>query len=380
MASNESAPRALRVLVTGAAGLIGQELCAALARRGHAVAGLLRRGGTPSRSRGVVQPYCGHLAPGTVALVEGDVAEPGLGMAPELAARLAAGLDLVVHCAAVTGFSLPDETYQRVNTDGTARVLELAATSHPPAGLLHVSTAYVCGGAQGTVAEAPCAPAQFNNGYEASKAAAETLVWAAQHEGQAVAVARPSIVAGRWADGETASFGAVYQLIRLVAEGRIRMLPAGHGASLDLVPIDHVVGGLVDIAERMADANGRVFHLASGCPVPLAALRHLATAFPHLHAPRFVTPDRFQPARPGGRERWLQDQVVTAYAAYLRPSPRFQTANLLALTGRSCPPVNEGYLRRLIAFAISAGFLPGERVSGRPDNGGQAAAAAQPPN
>ena len=41
------------------------------------------------------------------------------------------------------------------------------------------------------------------------------------------------------------------------------------------MPIDHVVGGLTDIAERMA-AAGRTFHLVSGAPVPVAALRTLA--------------------------------------------------------------------------------------------------------
>jgi hypothetical protein len=50
---------------------------------------------------------------------------------------------------------------------------------------------------------------------------------------------------------------------------------------------DHVIGGLTDIAERMAAALGRTYHLVSGAPVPVAPLRTLALGYQHLHAPRF---------------------------------------------------------------------------------------------
>ena len=203
------------------------------------------------------------------------------------------------------------------------------------------------------------APASFANGYEQSKAEGEALALQAHRRGHPVAVARPSIVVGRWADGVIGEFGNLYQLIRLVTEGRVRVLPAAGGASLDMVPIDHVTGALVDIAERMAEANGRIFHLASGCPVPVAALRPLAEAFPHLHAPSFVTPERFDPARLSARERRLDGQVTALYASYLRRDPRFATGNLMALGGRACPPTDDAFLRRMIGYGIAAGFLPG---------------------
>jgi hypothetical protein len=78
-------------------------------------------------------------------------------------------------------------------------------------------------------------------------------------------VARPSIVVGRYRDRIIGQFTNIYALIRLVAAGRIHILPANPCASLDLVPIDHVIGGLTDIAARMA-AAGRAYHLVSGAP------------------------------------------------------------------------------------------------------------------
>jgi hypothetical protein len=76
-------------------------------------------------------------------------------------------------------------------------------------------------------------------------------------------VARPSRA---YRDGTIGQFTNIYALIRLMAAGRIHVLPASPCASLDLVPIDHVIGRLTDIAERMAAASGRAHHLVSGAP------------------------------------------------------------------------------------------------------------------
>ena len=360
---NENPAAPLRILVTGAAGLIGRELCAVLADRGHGVVALVHRSRTLARNDGTpvaLRPWDGAPVPGRVTAVVGDVAETQLGLLPGTAAALSGTLDLVIHCAAVTGFALPPATYARVNTGGTAAVLAFAAQGGQA--VLHVSTAYVCGDADGAVPEAPVHAPRFNNGYEASKAAGEGMVLAAQARGQRAAVARPSIVVGRSTDGVIGEFGNLYQLIRVVTQGRVRLLPAAATASLDMVPIDHVVGALVDLAERMDAANGRIFHLASGRPVPVAALRPLAQAFPHLDAPRFVDPATFDPARLTPRERRMNAQVTERYACYLRRDPRFVTANLQALSGRVCPPTDDAFLRRMIGYGIAAGFLqaPGE--------------------
>ena len=119
-----------------------------------------------------------------------------------------------------------------------------------------------------------------------SKAEAERLVRAAQQQGGISAVARPSIVVGCYRDGTIGQFTHIYALIRLVTAGRIHTLPASPCGSLDFVPIDHVIGGLTDIAERMAAAAGRTYHLVSGAPVPVAALRTLALGYPHLPCTR----------------------------------------------------------------------------------------------
>src|SRR5258708_36170237 len=123
--------------------------------------------------------------------------------------------------------------------------------------------------------------------------------------------------------GTTGQFTYISALVRWWPGGPFGGLPASPCASLDLVPIDHVLGGLPDIAERMAAASGRTYHLVSGAPVPVAALRTLALGYQHLHAPRFVPPETFERARLTRAEQTLDRRMTSFYASYLQRDPWF---------------------------------------------------------
>ena len=127
----------------------------------------------------------------------------------------------MIHGAAATGFNLSERVYQEVNIGGTANMLALITQAgQVPIPLLHLSTAYVCGERSGPVAEGELDAGQrFANRYESSKAEAERLVRAAQQQGRISAVARPSIVVGRYCDGTIGQFTNIYAVIRLVTAG-----------------------------------------------------------------------------------------------------------------------------------------------------------------
>ncbi|MFZ0816110.1 MAG: SDR family oxidoreductase, partial [Candidatus Sulfotelmatobacter sp.] len=87
-----------------------------------------------------------------VEVVEGDVAQAGLGLNAEAARRLQKNLDLVVNSSGLTDFNPDLRDALATNTDAAMNILEFVrGTEH--GGLLHLSTCYVAGERDGRVAE-----------------------------------------------------------------------------------------------------------------------------------------------------------------------------------------------------------------------------------
>lgn len=356
MTTRHGEPR--RILLTGAAGLLGAELAGRLLDRGHGVTALVNRNREVRRNDGTVLSgarWAGTAPePGELRVLGGDLARDRLGWDASLWSAMAEGHDLIIHCAALTQFDAAEALHRAVNVEGTARVLALAKAGSMP--VLHVSTAYVCGMRDGPVPEGPCdKPAPFANSYEASKAKGERLV---RDSGVPAAIARPSVVVGEWESGRIRSFDGVYAAFRVIAAGLVRVMPARPDASIDFVPIDHVAAGLIDLAERIEAAAGGTFHLVSGAPVPVGLFREAIASLPHFAAPVLADPASFDPDTLEPRERRLFARVTGMYASYFQRAPLFDDVNTRALTGRPCPPTDAAYLRRLIDYGMAAGFLP----------------------
>ncbi len=343
----------MRILVTGAAGLIGGEVTQRLAAAGHHVTALVHRNPEVRGNDGRAVALRG--------VVQGDLTLPRLGWSEAEHDTIACGHDLIVHCAATTRFDLSDAEYGAVNVAGTGRVVDLARAGG--SALLHVGTAYVCGTRDGVVLEdEPLPEAGFANGYEASKAAGEALVAAS---GVRHAIVRPSIVLGEHATGVIRQFDAIYGAFKLIALGRVRHMAASPDATLDFVPIDHVAAGIVTVAERISQADGGRFHLVSGQPMPAATFAAAIGAYPQFHAPMLALPARFDPSALPPAERRLYGRVAGLYSSYFQRAPRFDDRRFQALTGLACPPTGAGYLRRLIDHCIERGFLPNASIPDR---------------
>lgn len=357
----------LRILVTGAAGMIGGELCGHLAARGHAVVALIHRTRVLGRNDGrIIEPAVhprARVEAGTVTAIEGDVCKRNLGLKPDVAAGLASNVDLIVHCAAETGFEPTVNLHQSVNVQGTTNVISFArcAKGSLP-GLVHVSTAYVTGERSGRIPEDELNVRPiFANDYEATKALSEAVVRAS---GLRAAIARPSIVVGASETGAIGRFKNIYAFLKLIGSGRVTVLPTMPEASLDLVPIDFLINGLTDLIERFEDAVGSNFHLASGYPLSITEL--VALDYPGFHVPRLACADTFDPSCLDPFEAMIYENVTSFYAPYLRRNPLFETTNLHALSARTCPPTGPEFLRRIVDFAARAGYLrPDLSVSSR---------------
>jgi long-chain acyl-CoA synthetase len=87
-----------------------------------------------------------------VEVIEGDVSQPGLGIAPQARAQLARSLDLIVNSSGLTDFNPDLREALASNVTPVLHLLEfLRASDH--AALMHLSTCYVVGAKDGRVVE-----------------------------------------------------------------------------------------------------------------------------------------------------------------------------------------------------------------------------------
>ena len=348
----------MNILLTGAAGLLGGAAAAALVKDGHAVVGLVHRSADIVGNDGlplVAAPYDG-AAPiaGTVTILRGDVRQQGLELDSEISAALDRSIDVVVHCAALVRFEADWSDLAAVNIAGTGHVARL----FPKARFIHVSTAYVCGLTNGPIAEAPCDPdGRFGNGYEKSKACAEAALVALRPD---AVIARPSIIVGEAASGRIRSFDTIYRAFKFIAEGKIKMIPVSPCATLNFVPIDHVVAAICDLVESPA-ANGQIYHLAAKNSVPAADFLRLIGSMPGLASPARSTqnPDP-------GRKEGIADRLAGPYLQYFQRHPEFDTCQLARLSMRAAPLMDDAALIRQIRFCVAAGFIRARKNSAAP--------------
>ena len=87
-----------------------------------------------------------------IEVVEGDVTQSGLGLAPDIARSLQKNLDLIINSSGLTDFNPDLRDALATNTDAAVNVLEFVRASDH-AGLVHLSTCYVAGEQDGRVTE-----------------------------------------------------------------------------------------------------------------------------------------------------------------------------------------------------------------------------------
>ena len=257
------------VLLTGASGVVGRAL---LPRLGDFdVVALVHR-----------SPVSGP----NVTSVRGDVAEPMFGLAGRDYTELAARVDAVIHCAAVTSFNRADGSLEATNVAGTGHVAAFAAAA-AGAVLYHVSTAFVDATADGDRGRTAI-------GYAASKAAAEQVVRAS---GVPHVIVRPSVVIGDSATGQIAAFQGLHQVAAGLFAGIVPMIPFDPSWPIDFVPADVVADAIACLVEnRVAEgefwvsAGEKALRLDEGVAVAVELAGDLGV---RVDVPRFVPPEMF---------------------------------------------------------------------------------------
>jgi nucleoside-diphosphate-sugar epimerase len=234
----------VRVLVTGASGLLGGAVAAELVARGHEVRTFQRRASGVSGA----QDARGSLT-------------------DRSAVRAAlAGVHGVVHLAARVSLAGDPAEFDRVNVQGTALLLEEARRAGVQR-FVNVSSPSVAHAGASIVGDdaLPADPAAARGDYARTKASAELLALGADRDGFAVVSVRPHLV---WGPGDT-------QLVeRIVDRSRAGRLPLlAHGTALiDSLFVDNAATGIAQALARAEAVHGESYVLTNGEPRPVAEL------------------------------------------------------------------------------------------------------------
>jgi nucleoside-diphosphate-sugar epimerase len=340
--SSGRAPGAARrtVLLTGASGVVGRAL---LQRLRHLdVVCLVHR-----------SPVSGP----NVTTVPGDIARSMFGLAKQAYVELAATVDTVIHCAAITDFNRTDGSLKATNIAGTEHAATFAAAAN--AVLYHVSTAFVHATTDGDRGRTAI-------GYASSKLAAEEVL---RSSGVPHVILRPSVVIGDSVTGEIAAFQGLHQVVAGLFAGLVPMIPFDPGWPIDFVPIDVVADAIACVVENRVSkgefwisAGDKALRLDESVAVVVELARGLGV---NIDVPRFVPPDMFDrligpvflDALPGRiRRNFLR--MLEFFTTYLQSNQTKPSSlgQLIALGARPLPDQRESLRNSLRYWAAQNGY------------------------
>jgi long-chain acyl-CoA synthetase len=273
---------------------------------------------------------------------------------------------MIVHCAASVSFGMSLEEARAINVEGTRQMLELAGRAQE-LGVLEryaqVSTAFVAGTYAGRFFECDLDVGQsFHNSYEQSKFESEQLV--RSHPDLPFTIMRPSIVVGDRNSGWTSAFNVLYWPLRALARGLFPAVPAIPSAPVDVVSIDYVADGILQLCESSGGIR-QTYHLTAGAEAStIAEIAELASGYFQQPPPRLLPPAEFLTADHGVTRPMLEEAAM--YFPYFSVGTMFDdalTRAQLQPAGISVAPLRE-YMSRLLDYATRSrwGKTPIARV------------------
>lgn len=300
----------------------------------------------------------------------GNLTQPLLGLDTPVYDELRKNVEYIVHCAGDVSFNALDrERVFRNNVEGTRNLLMFAEACPNLRCFVHVSTAYVCGDAEGLMLEDELEQGQtFSTPYEESKYQAERLVRIYRdHLNLPIIVCRPSIILEDLEGLKHTRLPAINALILMLgnvmksvkgseAENKVLRIPANPAVVPDLVPIGYVTKSILRLMQDTR-AYGKTYHLTNPASPPLQEFVEVLSDEIGDGACELqcVDPSNIAYAELNGFEKMLLLNIQP-YLRHLFTKLTFDISNVMPLRQLGvmpeCPPISRDVLINVIRDSI----------------------------
>jgi thioester reductase-like protein len=379
------------VFLTGATGVLGGRVLYELLRSTHATIHCLVRAENDElakeRLASTLQIYDVEGESfadfnDRVKPVIGDISLPRLGLDSRTYHKVLTGLDCVVHVAANVNLVDTASSLERINTGGTAQMIDLCLEADLP--LIYTSTYAVAGmlafqpGLVFRESDLDVGQDFATLHYARSKFEAEKLIHAAGNKGLRWVIMRPGNIFG---DSVTGAYplisltvtGVYYDIIRTVTTTGLAMFQPDR---LDITPVDYIAEAIVAVIFE-PEAFGKTFHLVN--PDVKAFYEVINLLIDYGYRIRFLPLSEFVDLF---RKRRVLHQGK-AYSSFFTAMARhfeeyfvdnrfrfgatFDIANVQSILepkGIKCPKINMDLLSNYLEYCIEAGYLPSPAKQG----------------
>jgi nucleoside-diphosphate-sugar epimerase len=228
----------MKVLITGARGLLGSAVAREVVGRGHDCVVVQRN-------------PCG--VPGVSEFLD-DLTHP------QLSREWINGVEAVIHLAAKVNVTGSERDFERINVDATRNLIKIAQAegvsrfvfaSSPS--VAHTGKPLVGAGAD------PANPQHARGYYSKSKGLGEQIVLAANGPSFSTVALRPHLV---WGPGDTQLIGRIVQRAR---SNRLFLIDGGH-ALIDTCYVSNAATAFVQAVENATRVSGRALMVTNGEP------------------------------------------------------------------------------------------------------------------
>lgn len=349
-----------KILVTGASGFVGSYLCKELLKNEENILYLIvRKKGNQSSSQRMEKVLCNIMnkeeyekCKERINVIKGDIQEEKLGITREEYKYLTKNIRMIFHCAASIRFSLSYEEAKRINIDGTERVLALfKKINRKDSKFNYVSTSYVGGDCVQNFSENDLNVNQkFNNTYEQTKYECEQIMQNYINQGYRITIFRPSIVSGSSENGGTQNSNIILKFFKMLYRGKIKEFYCDSKSSINIVPINYFVGGMVYLADK-PEGCYKTFHFVNESNINVEKLVIWVCEILNVEIPKFINFDS---------AKKINSSPLRYFFEYVKLSHTFNsdyTSKMLCEEDIICPQISKSYISKNIEYCIKNNLI-----------------------